>query len=319
VSHDRAEGLPGKNESGDDAADILPGPSKTPFYQAIHAQRYQRQDLIKEIQKQTGRKLICYVAGQQAPVSRDDTIAFVDLLHNITSQDDLDILLHTGGGDTDAADKLVSMARAKIGTKKLRVVVPDYAKSAGTMMILGTDAVVMSDSSELGPIDPQIVRTDHNGNRIRHSVHNYVDAYNEHKEVLAKEPSNVAARLMLNQLSPETVKLFQAVLARARDQAEVMLRRGMFRESGNWSATVTELLDSKRFRTHGQMINYQDAQDTKIGLTVEYLEPESNLWQKLWHLYCLQRLALAGAPENPSAQKLFESDYASIMVDSSAS
>src|SRR5438270_233413 len=82
----------------------------------------------------------------------------------ITKEHDLDLLLHTGGGDTDAADKLMSMARARIGTKGLRVVVPDFAKSAGTMMVLGADAVVMSDSSELGPIDPQIVRTDHNGN-----------------------------------------------------------------------------------------------------------------------------------------------------------
>jgi Serine dehydrogenase proteinase len=302
----------------DSAADILPAPTRTPFYQAIHAQRYQRQELIKEIQILTGTKLVCYVAGLQTIINRDDTIAFVDLLHNISNQHDLDVLLHTGGGDTDAADKLMSMARARIGTKRLRIVVPDYAKSAGTMMVLGADAVVMSDSSELGPIDPQIVRTDHNGNRVRHSVHNYIDAYKEHSEILAKDPNNVAARVMLSQLSPETVKLFEAVLDRARDQAEVMLRRGMFKESGLWSATVHELLDTKRFRTHGQMINWQDAQDSRLGLTVEYVDPDSELWRKIWRLYCLQRLALSSAPENPGAQKLFESDYASMMIDSSA-
>src|SRR4051794_7709061 len=173
-------------ESADtpDAADVLPAPAKTPFYQAIHAQRYQRQDLIKEIEDLIGRTLICYVAGSQAPISRDDAIAFVDLLHNIRQDHDLDILLHTGGGDTDAADKLISMARARIGTKKLRIVVPDYAKSAGTMMVLGADAVVMSASSKLGPTPPQIVRTDQTRNRIRHSVRNYVDAYDEHTKTL---------------------------------------------------------------------------------------------------------------------------------------
>jgi hypothetical protein len=96
------------------------------------------------------------------------------------------------------------------------------------------------------------VRTDHNGNRIHHSVRDYIDAYEEHASTLAKDPNNVAARLMLSQLSPETVKLFKAVLDRARDQAEVLLRRGMFRETGNWSQTVGELLNPTRFRTHGR-------------------------------------------------------------------
>jgi hypothetical protein len=67
------------------------------------------------------------------------------------------------------------------------------------------------------------------------------------------------------------------------------------------------------------MINHEDAQDPKIGLTVEHFKPDHELWQKYWHLYCLQRLALASAPESPSAQKLFESDCASVMVDSSSS
>jgi hypothetical protein len=53
----------------------------------------------------------------------------------------------------------------------------------------------------------------------------------------------------------------------------------MFRETGNWSQTH-ELLNPKRFRTHGQMINHEDAHDPKIGLTVEYFKPDHELWHK---------------------------------------
>src|SRR5262245_60580334 len=74
-------------------------PSKTPLYQAYNASRYQRQALIKLIQDMTGRVLICYVSGKHAPIDRDDAIGFVDILHNIRSDCDLDLLLHTGGGD----------------------------------------------------------------------------------------------------------------------------------------------------------------------------------------------------------------------------
>jgi hypothetical protein len=60
------------------------------------------------------------------------------------------------------------------------------------------------------------------------------------------------------------------------------------------------------------MISWQDAQDPEIGLAVEYLNPQSELWQDYWQLYCLQRLAVG------ERQKLFESDYVSIPLDSTA-
>ncbi|MEO5589265.1 MAG: hypothetical protein ABIS03_06745, partial [Gemmatimonadaceae bacterium] len=86
-------------------------PSKTPAFQAMHAARYRRQDLIRAIEKQTGRQLICYVAGLHTMISRDDVVFLVDLLHNARRDDSMDLLLHTGGGDMDAAEKLISMVR----------------------------------------------------------------------------------------------------------------------------------------------------------------------------------------------------------------
>ena len=56
--------------------DVVPPISKTPLYQAIHAARYQRQALIREIQSSTGNKLICYIAGIAAPVDREDVVSF---------------------------------------------------------------------------------------------------------------------------------------------------------------------------------------------------------------------------------------------------
>jgi serine dehydrogenase proteinase len=305
------------SDSDDKPEDVLgqalPTPTKTPLYQAINALRYQRQAVITNIQERIRRRLICYVAGNEAPVDRDDTVGFVDLLHNVPGQCDVDLLLHTGGGDIDAAEKLISMVRTKVGTATLRVVVPDYAKSAGTLMALGADTIVMSDTSELGPIDPQIILADGNGNRIRHSVQSYLDAYDTHSATLKKDPGNVPAQIMLSKLDPATVKLFEAVRNRARGFAEDQLKKGMFRDGkGNWSQAASELLDTKRWQSHAQMISWQDAKDPKIGLQVEYLEPSSEDWQNYWQLYCLQRLAVG------DNQKLFESDYASLVVDSSS-
>lgn len=289
--------------------DALKPPTRTPMYKAIHAPRYERQALIRDIQKKTGRKLICYVCSADTLIDRDDTLGFADLLHNIDSNKDLDLLLHTGGGDIDAAEKLISMVRTVVQEGYLRVIVPDFAKSAGTLMALGADSIVMSDTSELGPIDPQITLNDGHGNRIRHSVQSYLDAYDSHYKALQSNPGNVAAQIMLGKLDPATVKLFEAARERARTFAEEQLRHWMFRKKPGSNVTKTAgiLMDTNRWQSHGQMIGWQHAQE--IGLTVDYIHPGSDEWQSYWQLYCHQRLAVK------DGEKLFESDYASFQLD----
>jgi hypothetical protein len=301
-------------QSGDSVEGLsLPAkrpPKKTPLFEAINASRYHRQGLIRRIQETTKRPLICYVAGVHAGIDREDTVGFVELLHNLHGETDLDVLLHTGGGDIDAAEKLITMLRTKVGNAVLRIIVPDFAKSAGTLMVLGADSVLMSDTSELGPIDPQFVLGDNN---IAHSIQNYLDAYETHCVTLRKNPSDVPASIMLQKLDPATVVLFQGVLERARKFAERQLRLGMFKNgAGNWTQTAGELLDTRRWQSHGQMISWQDATDAKIGLRVEYSPPDSPLWEQCWQLYCHQRLAVG------DRQKLFESDFVCLPIDSSA-
>ena len=281
----------------------VPQMQRTPLFEANSADRYQRQAIIKQIQDRTKRSLICYVSGMDCAIDENDTLPFVDLLHNVPSDNNLDLLLHTTGGSIDATEKLMGMMRRHVGTAELRVIVPDFAKSSGTLMVLGADTVVMSDMSELGPIDPQ-------GRFLGRwqSVQNYLDAYKEHAEKLTNDPDNVAARIMLEKLDPATLRLCEVATERARQAAENLLKRGMFRKSGNWSLTVTELLDTGRWLSHGQMISWEDAQDPQIGLAVEYLPYHSETWQDYWRVFCLQRLAVK------DDQKLYESDYVSLVV-----
>ncbi len=278
-------------------------PTKTPLFEANSADRYQRQALIKQIQANTCRSLICYVSGEECAIDANDTMPFVDLLHNVQCGHNLDLLLHTTGGSIDAAEKLMGMMRRHVGTAELRIIVPDFAKSAGTLMVLGADRVVMSDTSELGPIDPQIRLSDR-----WQSVENYLDAYRTHAETLKDDRDNLAARIMLEKLEPDTLKHCETAAKRARQAAEGLLKRGMFRNGGNWTMTSSELLDTKRWLSHGQMISWEDAQDPQIGLKVEYLPYHSPTWQDYWRVFSLQRLAMG------DLQKLYESDYVSLII-----
>ncbi|MFN0008779.1 MAG: SDH family Clp fold serine proteinase [Planctomycetota bacterium] len=290
-------------ESPSKAKSATPPQLKTPVYQALHAARYQRQALIREIQEQTNNRLLAYV-GPKASVNRDDTLGIVELLQSVPCETNIDLLLHTPGGDIDAAEKSMALLRRAVGTAKLRVIVPDFAKSAGTLMAVAADVVVMSDSSELGPIDPQIVLDDGRGNAIQHSVLSYIDAFNGHSEALRSDPNDPVARVMLNKIDPATLNVYTAVKERARRLAEDHLNRGM--RVPNFTEIANKLIDNKRWLTHGQMIGYQAAQGLK--LKIEYLPPEDELWRLFWQLYCQQRLAVK------DQEKLFESDFVSLIM-----
>ena len=290
--------------------DVQPS-TRTPLYEAYHSARYERQELIRQIQARTKRRLICYVSGDGRRIDRDDTMPFADLLYSVSPGEDVEIMLHTLGGSVDAAEKLMRLVRSRVSDGEIYIVVPEYAKSAGTLMILGADCVVMSDTSELGPIDPQRVFYDSHGTGRWQPVQNYLDAYEEHRKKVSEDPNNVASQIMLGKLDSEIVKLCETERDRARQSAEYLLKMGMFRlrKDSNLTKTVELLLDTNLWRSHGQMISWQEVHDVELGLIVEYLDPHLDPWLQYWKLYCLQRLAVRGN------EKLYESDCVSLVID----
>lgn len=135
-------------------ADRIPAPDQTPLYYTFEQARYARQDQIRAIEERIGRRLICCVAGPGSEISSHTVPPFVDLLHDVEQGSSLDLLLHTPGGDVDQAERIVLMCRKRVGDGEFRVVVPDSAKSAGTLIAIASDEIVMGEPSELGPIDP---------------------------------------------------------------------------------------------------------------------------------------------------------------------
>jgi ATP-dependent protease ClpP protease subunit len=296
----------GDRPSSDKVAEPNAGhivPTKTPMYEAMNASRYHRQSLIKAIEQREGRTLICYVSGRSANIDRDDIVGFVEMLHNIPPESSIDLLLHTRGGDVDAAEKMMTLVQATAGAGQLRVIIPDFAKSAGTLMALGADTLIMSDSSELGTIDPQIWSHDQHGKDICHSVLSYLDAYRTHSEALRKNPDDPVAKVMLGKLDPTTLRNFETIRDRARNFAEDQLKR----KGRNFSQIASALLDTTRWPSHGQMIKWQDVKD--LGLPVDYLQPQTVRWQSYWELYCLLILAVK------DRQNIFESAYSSLILD----
>lgn len=64
----------------------------------------------------------------------------------------LDLVLHTSGGNMDAVWPLVRLCRAFCD--EFTVIVPMRALSAGTLICIGADRVIMGQAASLSPVDP---------------------------------------------------------------------------------------------------------------------------------------------------------------------
>lgn len=114
-------------------------------------------ELIQKIENLRGSKVITYLTSdRKGPVNARIAIDIIPVmskqLRKIGKTSQIDLFLYSQGGDTIVPWRLVSMVREYCN--KLSVLVPYKAHSAATMIALGADEIIMSDLSELSPIDP---------------------------------------------------------------------------------------------------------------------------------------------------------------------
>jgi hypothetical protein len=116
-----------------------------------------KKQLIQQIEKARGSRVITYLTSdRQGPFNARIAVDVIPLISKqlqvIGKVSSIDLFLYSAGGDTMVPWRLVSMIREYC--EKFSVVVPYKAHSAATMIALGADEIVMSDLSEISPIDP---------------------------------------------------------------------------------------------------------------------------------------------------------------------
>ena len=248
--------------------------------------RYRRRKLIRTIETRTERRLLCYVSSSS--VSYFDTYHLARLLETVKPGERITLLLDSPGGDIDAAEKMVHLLREACAPPSgsagdLEIVVPNAAKSAATLIALGADRILMSDSSELGPIDPQILFAD--GSSI--SAFALRRAYRDAQERCIRYPHNDAFAAELGKFDAVLVVEVAQAEERARKCAEKLLER----QGANYTDVAATLMDVDRFPSHGQMIDWRTAKG--IGIPqVHHLARNHPDWQRYWDLYrCLLPLS----------------------------
>lgn len=150
----------------------------------------QRRTAIERVEELRQSRVLTYVLsdreshprvpGFSLQLSGEPQLLLFDQLEAIGKVPRLDLFLYTRGGNTDSVWPLVSLLREYCD--ELNVLVAFRAHSAGTLVCLGADTVVMTRLAELSPVDPTTgnqfnpVDQQNSGNRLGISVED-VSAY----------------------------------------------------------------------------------------------------------------------------------------------
>jgi hypothetical protein len=269
----------------------MPTEESHPVIRKVLIERQQdhetRKNLFAELEKKLERPIVSFFTSFVYPVMIEDADA--DMLEGILQKIDLSrglaLMISSPGGDGLAAERIVNVLRAYSGEKGYWVIVPGKAKSAATMICFGAGKIIMSATSELGPVDPQITIPAEGGLK-RFSVYNIVDSYNQLFMRAVKEKGNLQPYLQqLANYDEREIREFRAALELSEDITIRSLSSGMMK--GKKRTYIKEkikiFLTPERVKTHGRPIYMKEASNCE--LKIESKDVKEEFWELVYELY----------------------------------
>jgi len=260
-----------------------------------------RNRYIKALSDYTQRDTIIYASRWTSgdmplnlvSINDEDVQAFMEALSGL-KRDNLDFILHTGGGSAEAADAIVSYLRQKYSN--IRIIIPQAAMSAGTMLACAADSIVMGRQSSIGPIDPQFILQTSVGIQSL-PAQAILDQFDIAQKDCAENPKNLNSWLpMLSQYGPALLVRCKNQIAFGKELVDNWLKAYMFRDEPNEVPdNIAEYLSNHaNFKTHAKHINIDTAKE--IGLKIEQLEDNQEFQDKVLSAFHATMLTLSETP-----------------------
>jgi len=249
--------------------------------------------------------------GKQIPditISMDDYYIIFDMLKDVEKKE-LDFYIETPGGSGEAAEEIARSLRSKFD--HINFVVSGEAKSAGTILALSGNDILMTKSGSLGPIDAQIKI-----GRTIISAYDYIEWIREKRKEAEKHGKlNPLDATMVAQISPGELSLVYYALKFAEDLVVEWLSKYKFQD---WKITETrkipvteEMKESRareianaltnhgKWRTHGRSIKIEDLES--IGLKITRIDDYPNIADTVYRIQTVIRLLFS----NTTTYKIF--------------
>lgn len=276
----------------------------------------ERKKLLKKISKLRGNRDILVYASDltnKSPVSTlidySDILPFKDQLNNLKGEA-IDIILETPGGIAEVVEDIVKLIRFKY--KHVGIIVPGSAKSAGTILSMAGDEILMGTSSSLGPIDAQIVSANK-----RFSAEGYLTGLKKIKEEVEQTKKlNPAYIPILQNISPGEIQHMENAQRFSEVLVTQWLSKYKFQDWTHHSSNgnpvtqeekevrakeiASELCNHSKWLTHGRSIKIEDFQKMRLKITDYSTDFELN--DAITRYYTLLRMTF----ESSNMYKLFE-------------
>jgi membrane-bound ClpP family serine protease len=263
-------------------------------YDVLSAQASKRREFLEKIESFDGKGtsgVLAFISSEAGTIDSDDIPAFGDALQTVGDVGILYLIIDSPGGDGTVAEKIIKLCRSYCS--KLIVVVPNRAKSAATIIALGADEIIMGFCSEIGPIDAQIpVIVDGWPHFV--SAHSFISAKTsleaQFKECLAKNEDPRAILQQIATLNPAFIQHCERLMNFGKDVVRKCLSKHMFssERKADRKAKIDRVIERlsavQRFQVHGRMID-GNAAKTELGLKVNLLGKDHDLWNYIWGYY----------------------------------
>jgi len=254
-----------------------------------------RRKYLKDLSEYTNRDVIIFSSAfssikvQNLPpflisITNEDVQGFMSALHGLKN-DQLDIILHSPGGSLEAAEQIVNYLREKYS--HIRVIIPQNAMSAATMIACAADVIVMGKHSAIGPIDPQITIPTETGH-FTAPAQSILDEFELAKEEIKKDPQT--APIWVRRLDKYPIgflKVCENTINLSQEIVENWLKTWMFKddlEKDDKAKEIAEWLSKTNLhKTHSRPINMKEAKNK--GLIIEALEDDNKLQDKVLSVF----------------------------------
>jgi hypothetical protein len=190
-------------------------------------------------------------------------------------QKKLSVILETDGGYAEVAERIARTLRKFY--RQIAFIVPNYAMSAGTILVMSGDEILMDYFAILGPIDPQVRKKDGSG---LIPVNGYLSRYNELlQKGIDKTISTVELTILIEKFDQGELYRYQ----KEKDLSEALLKEWLVKyKFKKW----------KRTKTHHRKVTRK----IKIAVAARIAEMLND--SDMWHVHS------RGIPINVVRRKL---------------
>lgn len=268
-----------------------------------------RRKYLKQLFKYTKRNTIIYYSGwlqkldatpniksSEIIITDEDKTGYMACIHGMDRLKGLDLILHTPGGDIAATESLVNYIRSEFG-ENIRVIVPQLAMSAGTMIACSAKEIIMGTHSSLGPIDPQYNGYPAHGviEEMEKAKHELTTAENQN-ELIAQQ---IILQNIIGKYSPTFIGECEKLIKWSNEMVEEWLTSCMLKADSERvekaKVILSELGDHALTKSHNRQIPLEKAKS--IGLKIIELETDKILQEKVLsvHHSTIQTLSFTSA------------------------